>query len=102
MADFVNVDANEMNRTRYENRLEKEDKFITALFYDGDDSRENFDLTILGTSQVVDKEHPEYKDDKKKYLTGLIGENAESFLNRFKDELSDFSEVYILGKIKKR
>lgn len=82
-------------------RLEKEDKFITALFYDGDDTRDDFDLTVLGTSDGVDEENPVYLKDKSAYFKFQIGESTDRFLNRFKDDLSDFEEIYILAKIKK-
>lgn len=89
----------EITNEMYE-RFDKEDKFISALFYDNKD-REGFDLTILGMSDGVDDTDPKYINDKAAYLKTLIGNGADRFLNRFKDDLSDFEEIYILGKIKK-
>ena len=81
-------------------RFDKEDKFISALFYDNHE-REGFDLTILGMSDGVDDTDPVYIKDKTVYLKTLIDNGADRFLNRFKDDLGDFEEIYILGKIKK-
>ena len=80
-------------------RLEKQDKFITALFYADDNSREDFDLTTLAISQYVDEDDETYKNDKKLYMKQFIEYMTEKFIQRFGDDLGDFSEIYILGKV---
>lgn len=79
-------------------RLEKEDKFITALFYNGENDRD-FDLTTLAISSGPDEDDETYKKDKKLYFRDFIDELAEKFLSRFEDDLPDFSEIYILGRV---
>lgn len=96
MATFEN---NMVNVDKFMNRVTKEDKFITALFYDGDNSREDFDLTTLAVSQAVDDEDEIFINDKKRYTKQFIEELAERFINRFGDDLADFSEIYILGRL---
>jgi hypothetical protein len=83
---------------RFKQRLEKEDKFITALFYNGENNRD-FDLTTLAISSGPDEEDETYKNNKKLYFRDFIDELAEKFLNRFEDDLPDFSEIYILGRV---
>lgn len=83
---------------RFKQRLEKEDKFITALFYNGENNRD-FDLTTLAISSGPDEDDETYKKDKKLYFRDFIDELAEKFLNRFEDDLPDFSEIYILGRV---
>lgn len=83
---------------RFKQRLEKEDKFITALFYNGENNRD-FDLTTLAIASVPDEGDETYKNDKKLYFRDFIDELAEKFLNRFEDDLPDFSEIYILGRV---
>lgn len=86
------------NIERFKQRLEKEDKFITALFYNGENDRD-FDLTTLAISSAPDEDDETYKKDKKLYFRDFIDELAEKFLNRFEDDLPDFSEIYILGRV---
>ena len=83
---------------RFKQRLEKEDKFITALFYNGENNRD-FDLTTLAIASGPDEGDETYKNDKKLYFRDFIDELAEKFLNRFEDDLPDFSEIYILGRV---
>lgn len=102
MATMVANDKNTTNilpdTERFQQRLEKEDKFITALFYNGENNRD-FDLTTLAISSGPDEDDETYKNDKKLYFRDFIDELAEKFLNRFEDDLPDFSEIYILGKV---
>lgn len=86
------------NAERFKQRLEKEDKFITALFYNGENNRD-FDLTTLAIASGPDEDDETYKNDKKLYFRDFIDELAEKFLNRFEDDLPDFSEIYILGRV---
>lgn len=86
------------NVERFKQRVEKEDKFITALFYNGENNRD-FDLTTLAIASGPDEEDETYKNDKKLYFRDFIDELAEKFLNRFEDDLPDFSEIYILGRV---
>lgn len=86
------------NIERFKQRLEKEDKFITALFYNGENNRD-FDLTTLAISSGPDEDDETYKNDKKLYFRDFIDELAEKFLNRFENDLPDFSEIYILGRV---
>jgi hypothetical protein len=82
----------------FRQRLEKEDKFITALFYNGENNRD-FDLTTLAIASGPDEDDETYKNDKKLYFRDFIDELAEKFLDRFEDDLPDFSEIYILGRV---
>lgn len=102
MATMIANDKNTTNILpdveRFKQRLEKEDKFITALFYNGENDRD-FDLTTLAISSGPDEDDETYKNDKKLYFRDFIDELAEKFLNRFEDDLPDFSEIYILGRV---
>lgn len=102
MATMIANDKNTTNilpdAERFKQRLEKEDKFITALFYNGENDRD-FDLTTLAISSGPDEDDETYKNDKKLYFRDFIDELAEKFLNRFEDDLPDFSEIYILGRV---
>lgn len=102
MATMIANDKNTTNILpdveRIKQRLEKEDKFITALFYNGENNRD-FDLTTLAISSGPDEDDETYKNDKKLYFRDFIDELAEKFLNRFEDDLPDFSEIYILGRV---
>ena len=102
MATMIANDKNTTNilpdSERFKQRLEKEDKFITALFYNGENNRD-FDLTTLAIASGPDEDDETYKNDKKLYFRDFIDELAEKFLNRFEDDLPDFSEIYILGRV---